>query len=1070
MSSVFDELTKENELKLSSFKNDMSNYRIIKQKVSSIFEHEFSKSFENILLQKKEKFLSSVITKIKTILTNLYTNKIFENSNFSTIFSTHEKYLLNDYENYYNSLQKQLNIYSEQKKNLSKAIIQKNFYITKHRKHCAYSSEYAIHKCSNIKCDFGKFIIVPNINDENEILFVICENCKKSYFYSQFLCFCEKCNLSYYTNILTPKEISAANPHLLRAALVNNHCNNIADGKLICIKCNISCLYLNMNTNLLECINPNCDFKSNSNDIDWICITCKQKFKSEAKVYNPLDRKILRKEVLYALCIKIKAKPTKLPCCIKKNISMMDFFHKKECNGILYIGEYNNKKIVICEKCQAINDKEKFIWTCPECGCKFKNPKTENYKLLEKNRGKSEIFSNLETCNTYREVFENKENFKHINLLELIRKRKNIPKSSDKINKINNKENIDISNIKNKEKINIENCSKENSNIKESGNKKFIKYKKLNIPIPNNQRDHSPICNLNSQFKKQKMLFKKVLNQKQNMENSLRNKSQDISENKNDNSINIKKSGSFAIKINIERNKTPINNKNDKSDYCDTSRGASSNRYRHKKLCGPYEKSEKLEKSEILKEKNLNKNIDPIKVNIINGIIRKNSDQEKKIIIETQYNIIKKDEIIVKNNNEKPKNRTPFKNRGELNLSNLSQLKIINSNKNIKNFAFNNDYYNSKDNSNNKDKNYNKDLKINSSDKIKKKKIFLREHSSSADVNITKKKDLIKKINKPNDIIEISQFDDLTDIPIKNESIIKNKKLYDKIQKRLKRILEKGKLPQFQIENYKIIKELGEGAFGVIYEVINKTSKIKYAIKKIIANNLNALQIQQKEFELVHQSAHKYILDIYGICIRCLDITTYVLYVLMDLAICDWEAEINKRAKIKKYYTEKELLTILKNIVTALEFLQSTKNIAHRDIKPENILIFSDNLYKVADFGEAKKMEERKKFKTVRGTDYYMSPLLYESVINNRDDVKHNAFKSDVFSLGYCFICAAALNFDIICSVRSLKYSIEIRRLLMKVFNKRYSDNFIDILVRMVEYEEFRRVDFIELKKILDKY
>ena len=1069
MSSILDDLQKENEIKFSSFQNDISNYRTFKQKISSIFEHEFSKSFEDILLQKKEKFLLSVISKIKTILTTLYTNKIFENSNFSEIFSTHKKYLYNDYDNYYNSLQKQLNYYTEQKKNLSKAIIQKNFYITKHRKHCAYTSEYAIHKCSNIKCDFGKFIIVPNINDENEILYVICENCQKCYFYSQFLCFCEKCNFSYYTNILTPKEISTTNPHLLRAALINNHCNNIADGKLICIKCNVSCLYLNMNTNLLECINPACEFKSKSIDIEWECITCKQKFKSEAKVYNPLDRKILRKEVLYALCIKMKARPSKLPCCTKKNIFMMDFFHKKECNGILYIGEYNNKKIVICEKCQAINDKEKFIWTCPECGCKFKNPKTENRKLLEKNRGKSEIFSNLDSCITYRENFQNKEekNFKQYNLLELIRKRKNFPKSSDRKNINNNKENIDIGNIHNKEKINNENYSNENSNTKESGNKKYNKCKKLNIPLPN-PKDRGPICNLNSQFKKQKIIFNKKLNQKQNANSSIRNKSQSLCENKTDSVINLKKSGSFAININNDKNKSPINNKNDKSDNSDTSRGASSNRYRYKKLCRPYEKNEKLEKIEITKENNINKKIDPIKFNVVSIIKRKNTEQEKNIICETQYNIMNKNEIINKNSIEKFKNRTPFKQRGYLNLLNLSQLKLINSNKNIKNFIFYNDYNNSKDNSSNK--NYYKDPKINSSDKLKKRKIFVRDRSSLPNINISTNLDLIKKLNKPNDVIEISRFEDLNDIPIKNESIINNKKLYDKIQKSLKRILDKGKLPQFQIENYRILKELGEGAFGVIYEVINKTSKIKYAIKKIIANNLKTLQIKQREFELVHQSAHKYILDIYGICLRCLDSTTYVLYVLMDLAKCDWEAEINRRAKIKKYYTEKELITILKNLVTALEFLQSSKNIAHRDIKPENILIFSDDLYKVADFGEAKKIEERRRFKTVRGTDYYMSPLLYESVLNNKDDVKHNVYKSDVFSLGYCFICAAALNFDIICNVRSLKYSNEIRRFLTKIFFKRYSDNFIDVIISMVEYEESKRVDFIELKKILEKF
>ena len=60
-----------------------------------------------------------------------------------------------------------------------------------------------------------------------------------------------------------------------------------------------------------------------------------------------------------------------------------------------------------------------------------------------------------------------------------------------------------------------------------------------------------------------------------------------------------------------------------------------------------------------------------------------------------------------------------------------------------------------------------------------------------------------------------------------------------------------------------------------------------------------------------------------------------------------------KRKNIKKYYTEDVLISILKQISSALCFLQKEK-IAHRDVKPENILAFKNTVYKLGDFGEAK--------------------------------------------------------------------------------------------------------------------
>ena len=227
------------------------------------------------------------------------------------------------------------------------------------------------------------------------------------------------------------------------------------------------------------------------------------------------------------------------------------------------------------------------------------------------------------------------------------------------------------------------------------------------------------------------------------------------------------------------------------------------------------------------------------------------------------------------------------------------------------------------------------------------------------------------------------------------------------------------------------------------------------------------MQQFEKEFELVHQNPHPNILDLIGICIQCVDLTNFVFYVLMDLAEEDWDTAINNRSKIKKYYTEFELISILKQLTSALYYLQKEKKIAHRDIKPENILIFKNNLYKIGDFGEAKESKVPKQLSTLRGTELYMSPLLYNGLHENKDDVRHNPFKSDVFSLGYCFIYAASLNLNIIYKIRDVNSIITLKQILIKEFNGRYSERFIDLILKMISFNEDKRFDFIDLEKIL---
>ena len=128
----------------------------------------------------------------------------------------------------------------------------------------------------------------------------------------------------------------------------------------------------------------------------------------------------------------------------------------------------------------------------------------------------------------------------------------------------------------------------------------------------------------------------------------------------------------------------------------------------------------------------------------------------------------------------------------------------------------------------------------------------------------------------------------------------------------------------------------------------------------------------------------------------------------MELAERDFEKEINSRRAANKYYTEEELLDIIIQLVKTLSLMQKN-NITHRDVKPQNILLIK-GFYKLCDFGETKIITGVGPIlQSVRGSELYMSPILFYAYNKNVPSVLHNTYKSDVFSLGMCTLLAACL-------------------------------------------------------------
>ena len=268
-------------------------------------------------------------------------------------------------------------------------------------------------------------------------------------------------------------------------------------------------------------------------------------------------------------------------------------------------------------------------------------------------------------------------------------------------------------------------------------------------------------------------------------------------------------------------------------------------------------------------------------------------------------------------------------------------------------------------------------------------------------------------------------------------------------------------------EDFDIIKQIGEGTFGKIYCIEWPKNKKKYAMKKMILRTMEELNMNQEKtnllFNFIKKTNSNGVIRLYGDQCEQKNEAEYIYYVLMELASIDWENEIKKRSESKKFYTEGELMEILNQLISSFALLQKN-NITHRDIKPQNILIVNDK-YKIADFGEAKTIQTDGVIQqSIRGTELYMSPILFKALNSRQKMVVHNTYKSDVFSLGMCILLAATLTYQSLYDIRELDNMENVKNILVKYLIAKYSYNFVGTLLKMLEVKEDLRPDFVELE------
>ena len=1053
----------ENE-KYRQFKKDINDVEGFTNKIEELAFTEISNIFPDILTVSEEEYLLTINNGLKIQLSDIYTDDIFSDKTLIKLLDNkmadvrkrylkHYKIVKDSWDNYQTMI--------KERKDLTEN------YLSNYRKHCEKSDDYAYHSCGKRNC--SKFLIVKYYRRTNMPKYVLCLDCKKVYITKFISCHCNYCNEDYYSSLLERNE----DKNLLLATWKNYHCEQIINDRMKCILCHYN-LYLNMQTGMLECINKSCKFTSKQENILWTCSVDKADFKSKAKVYNPLEVEIARKIINQILIIKHRAHPNKLGCNCKLNIFFTEFLHKKDCNGVLYYGEYNNKIIIVCGKCKAVNFYERFIWTCPKCGTRFRDKKgkmtKENPLLKSQNEERlsrrtktygldeSDLKDNVRKKNL--EAYASPSKRKRISnqketLNDLIQKRKSVVKEEDndmnkssilfrnKTNNFNNNNPLAMSQqIKTPKKrvlglkeINTEEIN--NRYDKEEETKPIVKNRfsvrhSINYFTQNNNlfdKESSP--RLISKQSKEMQLNESDYPKEPISPSSFRRRRKERTNTGKESLIALNEIGENfeenTKKSRLERKREEEEKKKQQEKEEQEKREKERQERREKREKERKEREEKEEKERIQREKEKKER-------------EAQREKERKEKERKEKERQEKREKERKEKEEKERKREKRKKRlfGE-------------------------------DNEDEEDKLSFRKKVSGSLDMKKDRKKYLRyeEESNSNKINHPDNKKSVFGTSNSNNSKEIMKFDDNELEETKSTVNLRPARTFDNnmINKEIKRILSKGKIPQFKIEDYHIVKQLGEGSYGVIYRVVDN-NKNPFAMKKLIAHDLKEVESFHKEFEFVSTCKHKNIMKIYGAQISVLDFSTFALYVLMEIAAWDWDSDIKKHLQNRNYYKEEELIIILKQLVSALYFMQAKKNLAHRDIKPQNVLVFNDNgvkHFKVADFGEAKEVKISKQLNTLRGTELYMSPALYDALKENVEDVKHDAFKSDVFSLGFCFIYASSLNFNIIYDVRDVKDMNKIEKILMKHLKNKYTNNYIKVLCLMLETDENKRFDFIQL-------
>ncbi|KAG1951039.1 STE20-like serine/threonine-protein kinase isoform X3 [Pimephales promelas] len=255
-------------------------------------------------------------------------------------------------------------------------------------------------------------------------------------------------------------------------------------------------------------------------------------------------------------------------------------------------------------------------------------------------------------------------------------------------------------------------------------------------------------------------------------------------------------------------------------------------------------------------------------------------------------------------------------------------------------------------------------------------------------------------------------------------------------------------------EEWEIVGELGDGAFGKVYKAQNKETGILAAAKVIDTKTEEELEDYMVEIEILASCDHHYI-------VKLLDAFYYESKLWIFIEFCAGGAVDAVMLELERPLTEPQIRVVCKQTLEALVYLHENK-IIHRDLKAGNILFTSDGDIKLADFGvSAKNTKTLQRRDSFIGTPYWMAP---EVVMCETSKDRPYDYKADIWSLGVTLIELA--------QIEPPNHEMNPMRVLLKIAKSepptlaapsRWSPEFSDFLRKALDKNVDNRLSALQL-------
>ena len=185
------------------------------------------------------------------------------------------------------------------------------------------------------------------------------------------------------------------------------------------------------------------------------------------------------------------------------------------------------------------------------------------------------------------------------------------------------------------------------------------------------------------------------------------------------------------------------------------------------------------------------------------------------------------------------------------------------------------------------------------------------------------------------------------------------------------------------MDNYKFVKNIGDGAFGSVYQAVLRPTGELVAVKRLKKKFFSWEEcLELREIKVLRKTIHPNIVKLKE-AVRVND----ELFLVFEYC----EKSVYHLIKESTPIEETRIREVVRDTLSGLQELHRNGFI-HRDIKPENILIHSHTC-KLADFGISKEIRTQPPFTDYVSTRWYRAPeILLKS--------KRYSWQVDIFAVG----------------------------------------------------------------------